>query len=86
MKNIGAFDLRAACSGFVYGLSVADQFVRTGAHKNGASHWCCKFKVLPSISIQSTGIWAVLFGDGAGAAVLQPSDDESGVLSYTSSF
>ena len=33
MRNIGAFDLRAACSGFIYGLSVADQFIRNGSHK-----------------------------------------------------
>ena len=80
MKNIGAFDLRAACSGFVYGLSVADQFVRTGAHKT---------VLLIGAEVQSVALafdtehrdMAILFGDGAGAAVLQPSDDESGVLS-----
>ena len=80
MKNIGAFDLRAACSGFIYGLSVADQFVRTGAHKT---------VLLIGAEVQSVALkfdtehrdMAVLFGDGAGAVLLQPSDDEGGVLS-----
>ena len=80
MKNIGAFDLRAACSGFVYGLSVADQFIRTGAHET---------ILLIGAEVQSVALefdtehrdMAVLFGDGAGAVILQPSEDESGVLS-----
>ncbi|MBH31064.1 MAG: 3-oxoacyl-ACP synthase [Candidatus Marinimicrobia bacterium] len=80
MKNIGAFDLRAACSGFVYGLSVADQFIRTGAHDT---------ILLIGAEVQSVALefdtdhrdMAVLFGDGAGALILQTSDDDSGVLS-----
>ena len=80
MKNIGAFDLRAACSGFVYGLSVADQFIRTGAHET---------ILLIGAEVQSVALefdtdhrdMAVLFGDGAGALIIQSSDDGSGVLS-----
>lgn len=80
MRNIGAFDLRAACSGFVYGLSVADQFIQTGAHET---------VLLIGAEVQSVALefdtehrdMAVLFGDGAGAVILQPSEDESGVLS-----
>ena len=80
MKNIGAFDLRAACSGFVYGLSVADQFIRTGAHET---------ILLIGAEVQSVALefdtdhrdMAVLFGDGAGALILQTSDNDSGVLS-----
>ena len=80
MKNIGAFDLKAACSGFIYGLSVADQFIKSGVHEK---------ILLVGAEAQSVAIkfdsehrdLAVLFGDGAGAVVLQPSDDETGVLS-----
>ena len=80
MKNIGAFDLRAACSGFVYGLSVADQFIRTGAHET---------ILLIGAEAQSVALefdndhrdMAVLFGDGAGALILQSSDDGCWVLS-----
>lgn len=80
MKNVGAFDIRAACSGFVYGLSIVDQFIRTGMHKT---------VLLIGAEVQSVALkydtehrdLAVLFGDGAGAVVLQPSDDESGILS-----
>jgi|TARA_B100000035_G_scaffold311000_1_gene319769 3-oxoacyl-[acyl-carrier-protein] synthase-3 len=80
MKNIGAFDLKAACSGFIYGLSVADQFIKSGVHER---------ILLVGAEAQSVAIkfdsehrdLAVLFGDGAGAVVLQPSDDDTGVLS-----
>jgi 3-oxoacyl-[acyl-carrier-protein] synthase-3 len=80
MKNIGAFDLKAACSGFIYGLSVADQFIKSGVHEK---------ILLVGAEAQSVAIkfdsehrdLAVLFGDGAGAVVLQPSDDDTGVLS-----
>ncbi|MEE2876764.1 MAG: beta-ketoacyl-ACP synthase III [Candidatus Neomarinimicrobiota bacterium] len=80
MKNIGSFDLRAACSGFVYGLSVADQFIRTGTYKT---------VLLIGAEVQSGALefdtahrdMAVLFGDGAGALVLQSSKDDIGVLS-----
>ncbi len=80
MRHVGAFDVRAACSGFVYGLSIADQFIRTGMHDN---------ILLVGAEIQSVALkfttehrnLAVLFGDGAGAVILQPSHDDSGVLS-----
>jgi len=80
MGNIGAFDLKAACSGFIYGLSVADQFIKSGVHKS---------VLLIGAEAQSVAIkfdsehrdLALLFGDGAGAVVLQPSDDDAGVLS-----
>ena len=80
MKNIGAFDLKAACSGFIYGLSVADQFIRNGSHNT---------ILLIGAEVQSVALvydndhrdMAVLFGDGAGAAILQSCEDGSGVLS-----
>lgn len=79
-KGIGALDIRNQCSGFVYGLSIADQFVRTGMYKN---------ILLVGAEIHSTGLEfndrgrhiSVIFGDGAGAAVIQPTEEEGkGIL------
>lgn len=81
MHGIGALDIRAQCSGFVYGLSVADQFIKTGMYKN---------VLLVGAEVHSFGLdfstrgrnVTVIFGDGAGAVVLQPTDDkDKGVLS-----
>lgn len=80
MDTIGAFDIKAACSAFIYGLSIGDQYVKTGQAEN---------VLVIGAEIQSTGIdvstkgrdMAVLFGDGAGAAVLQPSNNDSAILS-----
>lgn len=80
MDTIGAFDIKAACSAFVYGLSIGDQYIKTGQTDN---------VLVIGAEIQSTGLdlstegrdMAVLFGDGAGAAVLQPSNDNSEILS-----
>ncbi len=80
-RNIAAIDLRAQCSGFIYGLSIADQFIRTGMYKN---------ILLVGSEIQSTGLdysdhgrhIAVIFGDGAGAAVLSATTEPNkGILS-----
>ena len=75
--GIGAFDVNAACSGFIYGLSVADKFIKSGTHKNilvvGA-------ETLTRIVDWTDRKTCVLFGDGAGAAVLSASD-EVGILS-----
>ena len=80
-KDIGAsnamcFDLNAACSGFVYGLDVAEQFIRVGKHK--------KVLVIGSEKLSQILDWSdrgtcVLFGDGAGAAVLE-AKTQSGIL------
>ena len=75
--NCPAFDVQAACSGFIYGLSVADQFIKTGAMKT---------ILLVSAEMMSRMVdWTdrstcILFGDGAGAVVLQASE-EPGILS-----
>lgn len=79
--EIGALDVRAQCSGFIYGLSIADQYIRTGMYEN---------ILLVGAEIQSNILetsdrnrdFAVLFGDGAGAAVIQKTQDpEHRVLS-----
>lgn len=68
----GAFDLSAACSGFVYGLNVAHELIRTGAHRNVAVVGCDTMSSI--IDYTDRGV-SILFGDAAGAVVLRPSDD-----------
>lgn len=75
LESIGALDLRNACSGFIYGLSVADQFIKTGMYKT---------VLVVGAEIQSSALdmttagrsTNVIFADGAGAVVLQASDDK----------
>jgi 3-oxoacyl-[acyl-carrier-protein] synthase-3 len=72
-KAIPAFDLAAACSGFIYSLSVADQFIRTGLYKNilviGA-------EILHNYINYKDRETCILFGDGAGAFILSRTDKE----------
>ncbi|GJH41010.1 3-oxoacyl-[acyl-carrier-protein] synthase 3 [Capnocytophaga sp. HP1101] len=81
LPHIGALDIRNQCSGFIYALSVADQYIKTGMYKNilviGAETQS------PALDMTTRGRnMAVLFGDGAGAAVVSRSDDpERGILS-----
>ena len=70
------FDVGAACSGFVYGLDVADQFIRTGKYKNALVIGAEKLSQILDWKDRGT---AVLFGDGAGACVLEASN-EPGIL------
>lgn len=81
LENIGALDIRNACSGFIYALSIADQFIKTGMYKN---------ILVVGAEIQSSAMdfsdegraVSVIFGDGAGAVVLQPDDrPDAGILS-----
>ena len=81
MKDIGALDVRNQCSGFVYALSVADQFVKTGMYKNVLVVGAEKHSFGLDFSSRGRNI-SVIFGDGAGAVVLQPTEDpERGILS-----
>lgn len=81
LPNVGALDIRNQCSGFIYALSVADQYIKTGMYKNvlviGSETQS------PALDMTTRGRnMAVLFGDGAGAAVVSRSDDaEKGILS-----
>lgn len=77
LPDCGAMDVNAACSGFMYALSVADKYVRCGEADKALVIGVDKFSALLDWSDRST---AVLFGDGAGAVVLQASD-EAGILS-----
>jgi 3-oxoacyl-[acyl-carrier-protein] synthase-3 len=81
MKEIGALDVRNQCSGFVYALSVADQFIRTGMYKNILVIGAEKHSFGLDFSTRGRNV-SVIFGDGAGAVVLQPTDDPGrGILS-----
>jgi 3-oxoacyl-[acyl-carrier-protein] synthase-3 len=81
MKEIAALDVRNQCSGFVYALSVADQFIRTGTYKNILVIGSEKHSFGLDFSTRGRNV-SVIFGDGAGAVILQPTDEENrGILS-----
>jgi 3-oxoacyl-[acyl-carrier-protein] synthase-3 len=81
MKEIGALDIRNQCSGFVYALSVADQFIKTGMYRNILVVGSEKHSFGLDFSTRGRNI-SVIFGDGAGAVVVQPADREGqGILS-----
>lgn len=81
MKEIGALDIRNQCSGFVYALSVADQFIKSGMYKNILLVCSEKHSFGLDFSTRGRNV-SVIFGDGAAAVVLQPTEDkERGILS-----
>ena len=79
LDSIGALDVRNQCSGFIYALSAADQYIRAGTYKK---------ILLVASEVQSSNLdysdegrdMAVLFGDGAGAVILEPGGPEDGAL------
>ena len=78
--EIGALDIRNQCSGFVYGLSIADQFIKSGMYKNILLVGAEMHSMGLDFSTRGRNV-TVIFGDGAGAVVIQPTEDESrGVL------
>lgn len=76
--NAAAFDVTAACSGFLYGLSVAEKFIRTGTVKKAL---VIGAEVLSRIIDWSDRNTCLLFGDGAGAVVVEACEGDNGVLS-----
>ena len=81
MKEVGALDVRNQCSGFIYALSVADQFIKTGMYKNILVVGSEKHSFGLDFSTRGRNI-SVIFGDGAGAVVLQPTEEAGrGILS-----
>lgn len=80
LKTVGALDIRNQCSGFVYALSIADQYVKSGMYKN---------ILIIGSEVHSAGLdmttrgraVSVIFGDGAGAAIVSRSNDDSRILS-----
>lgn len=78
--EIGALDIRNQCSGFVYALSIADQFVKTGMYKNVLVVGAEMHSMGLDFSTQGRNV-TVIFGDGAGAVVIQPTEDQNrGIL------
>jgi len=78
-KNAMCFDISAACSGFIYAISVADKFITSGQYKNAL---VIGSEVLSSITDWKDRNTCVLFGDGAGACVLSQADEPGIVSSY----
>ena len=81
LESIGTLDIRNACSGFIYGLSVADQFIKTGMYKNILVVGAEIQSSLLEMNNRGRNV-SVIFGDGAGAAVLTATNDKGkGILS-----
>lgn len=81
IPNIPALDIRNQCSGFVYGISIADQFIKTGMYKNILLIGSETHSYALDFSTRGRNV-SVIFGDGAGAVVLQPTEKENqGILS-----
>jgi 3-oxoacyl-[acyl-carrier-protein] synthase III len=78
-KNVWGFDLNAACSSFVYALQVGSRFIAAGAHTKvmviGAD-------VMSSIIDYTDRATCVIFGDGAGAVILEPAEDSLGIIDF----
>ena len=78
--TIGALDIRVQCSGFIYGISIAQQYIRSGMHEN---------ILVVGAEVQSTAMdlsnrgrdVAVIFGDGAGAVIVSKTNENKGILS-----
>ncbi|MDQ7094724.1 beta-ketoacyl-ACP synthase III [Desulfosporosinus sp. PR] len=78
-KNAAAFDLQAGCTGFIYGVTAASQFISTGLYKTALVIGGETLSKIINWEDRST---CILFGDGAGAAVLRPVEEGYGFLSF----
>lgn len=76
-RRAAAFDLEAGCTGFIYALTVADQFIRNGVYKNAL---VIGAEILSRITDYEDRQTCILFGDGAGAVVLEGTQGEPGIL------
>ncbi len=77
VKNIGSFDVQAACSGFLYSLTIASQFIANGTARKVVVVGADKMSSIIDYTDRAT---CVLFGDGAGAVLLEPSADGTGIM------
>ncbi len=78
-ENICAFDISAACSGFLYALTTASKFIESGSYKKVIVVGCDKMSSIVDYTDRTT---CVLFGDGAGAVLLEPNTDGLGIMDY----
>ena len=76
IRNIGSFDVQAACSGFVYALTIATQFIGTGRHRKIVVVGADKMSSIIDYTDRAT---CVLFGDGAAAVLVEPSPNGQGI-------
>lgn len=77
IRNVGSFDIQAACSGFVYALTMGSQFIETGKYKKVIIVGSDKMSAIVDYTDRKT---CILFGDGAGAVLLEPDTDGNGIL------
>lgn len=77
IRNIGSFDIQAACSGFIYALTIGTQFIETGKYRKVVVVGADKMSAITDYTDRTT---CVLFGDGAGAVLLEPNTDGYGVI------
>jgi 3-oxoacyl-[acyl-carrier-protein] synthase-3 len=77
VKNIGSFDVQAACSGFLYSLTIAAQFIANGTARKVVVVGADKMSSIIDYRDRAT---CVLFGDGAGAVLLEPNENGYGIL------
>jgi 3-oxoacyl-[acyl-carrier-protein] synthase III len=73
IRNIGSFDVGAACSGFIYALTIGTQFIETGKYRKVIVVGADKMSAITDYTDRTT---CVLFGDGAGAVLLEPAQEE----------
>tara|TARA_B100000902_G_scaffold342142_1_gene346012 strand:- start:1211 stop:2209 length:999 start_codon:yes stop_codon:yes gene_type:complete len=78
-RDICAFDISAACSGFLYALTTASKFIESGSYKKVIVVGCDKMSSIVDYTDRTT---CVLFGDGAGAVLLEPNIDGYGIMDY----
>jgi 3-oxoacyl-[acyl-carrier-protein] synthase-3 len=76
MKNAWGFDIEAACSGFIFSLNTAAKFIETGAHKKVIVIGCDKMSSIIDYTNRET---CIIFGDGAGAVLLEPDTEGNGL-------
>jgi 3-oxoacyl-[acyl-carrier-protein] synthase III len=77
IRSIGSFDIQAACSGFLYALTIGSQFIETGKYKKVVIVGADKMSAIIDYTDRTT---CILFGDGAGAVLLEPTTENEGVL------
>ena len=78
-RNICAFDISAACSGFLYALTTASKFIESGTYNKVIVVGCDKMSAIVDYTDRTT---CILFGDGAGAVLLEPSHEGHGIMDY----
>jgi 3-oxoacyl-[acyl-carrier-protein] synthase-3 len=79
-KKAAAFDINAACSGFLYGLYIADGFIRSGMNKRIL---VVGTEVLSKITDWNDRATCILFGDGAGVVIVEPTEENRGIISMS---